>query len=55
MEGQTLGDTLGDLFVHPVRYISVMIQGRSGTLRILILASDSDQFQWHFREFGADY
>ena len=42
-------------FVLPVRYISAMIQRRSGTLRIGILASDSDQFQWHFREFEADY
>ena len=55
MEGQTLGNTLCDLFVLPARYISVMIQRRLGTLRIGILASDSDQFQFHFREFEADY
>ena len=32
-----------------------MIQRRSATLRIRNLALDSDQFQWHFREFEADY
>ena len=34
VEGQTLDNTLFDLFVLPVRYVSVMIQRRSGTLRI---------------------
>ena len=55
VEGQTLGNILCDLFVLPVRYVSVMIQRGSGTLRIWNLASDSDQFQWHFREFEDDY
>ena len=32
MEGQTLGNTLCDLFVLSVKYISVMIQRRPGQL-----------------------
>ena len=33
MECQTLGNIICNLFALPVRYLSVMIQRRSGTLR----------------------
>ena len=54
VEGQT-ADILINLLVLPVRYVSVMIQRRSGTLRLWNLASGLKQVQWHFPEFEADY
>ena len=34
VEGQTLGNIIGNLLVLPVRYVSVLIQRRSDTLRL---------------------
>ena len=41
--------------VLPVRYVIFMIQRRSGTLRLCMKSSEGERFQWHFREFEADY
>ena len=53
VEGQTLGNIVCNLLVLLVRYVSVMIQRRSGTLRLWNLASDfkpiSMAFSWIWR------
>ena len=49
MEGQTLGNILCNLFVLLVRYVSVMIQRRSGTRdRVLCAFETLLQIQTNF-------
>ena len=56
VEDQTLGNILCNLLVRPVRYVIFIIQRRSGTLRLCMKSpSGWKRFQWHFREFEADY